>query len=314
VSFSSPVWLIALGAIPALLLGQAVARRRARRYAIRFTALSTLRAAAGMVPAWRRRIPAALVMAAIGVLALALARPQLSYRKAVRQASLMLVTDHSGSMAAVDVQPTRLLAAVRAANTFIDQLPGSVKVGAVAFSSSPDAVQAPASDHTAARSIVDAQAADGATATGDALALALQLLRGGDRHHPPAAIVLLSDGAANAGVDARAVARQAAQDRIPIYTVALGTPDGTLPNPDPFGSPLAVPPDPQLMLRIAQDSGGRAFNAQSADELSLIYTRLGRQLGSVVRRREVTSEFAVAGIALLLLAAAGSARWSGRLP
>jgi Ca-activated chloride channel family protein len=314
VSFSSPVWLIALGAIPALLLGQAVARRRARRYAIRFTALSTLRAAAGMVPTWRRRIPAALVMAAIGVLALALARPQLSYRKAVRQASLMLVTDHSGSMAAVDVQPTRLLAAVRAANTFIDQLPGSVKVGAVAFSSSPDAVQAPASDHTAARSIVDAQAADGATATGDALALALQLLRGGDRHHPPAAIVLLSDGAANAGVDARAVARQAAQDRIPIYTVALGTPDGTLPNPDPFGSPLAVPPDPQLMLRIAQDSGGRAFNAQSADELSLIYTRLGRQLGSVVRRREVTSEFAVAGIALLLLAAAGSARWSGRLP
>ena len=67
--------------------------------------------------------------------------------------------------------------------------------------------------------------------------------------HPPSAIVLLSDGAANAGVNVITVARQAAREKIPIYTVALGTPNGTLPNPEPFEPPVPVPPDPQLMQR-----------------------------------------------------------------
>jgi Ca-activated chloride channel family protein len=111
----------------------------------------------------------------------------------------MLVTDHSGSMAASDVQPTRLAAAVKAANTFIDQLPSGARVGAVAFSSAPDTVQGPVTNHGAARSVINAETADGATATGDALALALQLLHGTNPKHPPSAVVLLSDGAANTG-------------------------------------------------------------------------------------------------------------------
>jgi Ca-activated chloride channel family protein len=226
----------------------------------------------------------------------------------------MLVTDHSGSMAANDVAPSRLDAAERAANSFIDQLPRNVRVGAVAFGDSPDAVQSPSGNHGAARAIINAQNANGATDTGDALQLTLQLLRGADPKHPPAAIVLLSDGAANRGVDVTTVARQAAHDKIPIDTVALGTPDGVLPNPDPLGPPVAVPPDPQLMQQIAQLSGGRSFNAQTADELSSIYKQLGHQLGSVARRREVTVAFAIGGLVFLLLAAGTSTRWSARLP
>ena len=227
---------------------------------------------------------------------------------------MMLVTDHSGSMAANDVAPTRLAAAERAANTFIDKLPREVRVGAVAFSSSPDAAQAPVSDHGAARAVIDQQSPGGATATGDAIELALQLLRGSNPKHPPSAMVLLSDGAANAGVDAVTAAHDAAKDRIPIYTVALGTPNGTLTSPDPYSPPLAVPPDPVLMREIAQVSGGRSFNAQTADQLSSIYQRLGNELGSVTRKHEVTAEFAIAGLVMLLLAAAASTRWSGRLP
>jgi Ca-activated chloride channel family protein len=313
-SFASPLWLGALALIPIAIVASIAARKRARRYAVRFPAVSTLRVAAGTGGSWRRQLPIAAALAAIAALAFALARPHVSYSAAVDRASVMLVTDHSGSMAATDVQPTRLAAAERAANTFIDQLPSNVLVGAVAFSSSADAVQAPVTNHGAARAIINAQTANGATATGDALQLALQLLRGADKKHPPSAIVLLSDGAANAGVDVSTVAREAAQDKIPIDTVALGTPDGVLPNPDPFGQPVAVPPDPQLMQQIAQLSGGRAFNAQTADELSSIYKRLGRQLGSVTRKRDVTVAFAIGGLAFLLIGAAGSARWSGRLP
>jgi Ca-activated chloride channel family protein len=276
--------------------------------------VSTLRLAAGPATSWRRHVPAALALAAVAALALALARPHMRYRAAVNQASVMLVSDHSGSMDATDVQPTRLVAAQRAADGFIDKLPRTVRVGAIAFSSSADASQAPVTNHDAARSIIDGQTAGGSTATGDALELALQLLHAGDAKHPPSAVVLLSDGAANAGVDVVGVARQAGHDRIPIYTVALGTPGGVLQNPDPFGPPVPVPPDPLLLAQISQVSSGRAFNAQTTDELSSIYQRLGSQLGSVNRTREVTAEFAIGGLVLLLGAAVGAARWSGRLP
>jgi Ca-activated chloride channel family protein len=315
-SFASPIWLAALALVPLALGASRVARRRARRYAVRFPAVSTLQLAAGggLGRSWRRRLPGAFALAAIAALALALARPEVSHSVPIGRASVMLVTDHSGSMAATDVQPTRLAAAERAADTFIDQLPASVLVGAVAFGSSPDGVQAPVANHAAARAIIDGQTAGGATATGDALQLALQLLHAGDPKHPPSAIVLLSDGAANAGVDVATVARQAAQDKVPIYTVALGTPGGTLQNPEPFAPPIAVPPDPQLMQEIAQLSGGRSFNAQTADQLRSIYKRLGSQLGTVSRKREVTAELAGCGLFLLALAAVGSTRWSGRLP
>ncbi len=313
-SFGSPAWLAALALVPAAVAAALLARRRATRYAVRFPALSTLRVAAGGGRSWRRYLPAAFALAALSALVFALARPHLSYSAPVDEASIVLVSDHSGSMAATDVQPTRLEAAERAANTFIDQLPAKAKVGAVAFSTSADAVQAPVDDHSAARAIIDAQIADGATATGDALQLALQLLNGGNRRHPPSAIVLLSDGAANAGADPAAVARQAAADRIPIYTVALGTPNGVLPNPDPLAAPVPVPPDPQLMQQIAELSGGRAFDAQTAGDLSSIYRRLGTQLGSVKRSREVTSAFAGIGLVLLLVAGMTSTRWAARLP
>jgi Ca-activated chloride channel family protein len=313
-SFSDPIWLFALALVPLAIAALVLARRRARRYAVRFTALSTLREAAGAGSAWRRYLPPAFLLAAVAALALALARPHVSYSAPIEQASIVLVSDESGSMAASDVQPNRLAAAVRAANTFIDQLPAKAQVGAIAFSTTPNSVQAPTVDHGATRSVIDSQNADGATDTGDSLAAALQLLRGGQTKHPPSAIVLLSDGAANQGQDPATVARQAAKDKIPIYTVALGTASGTLPNPDPLGPPVPVPPDPQLMAQIAELSGGRSFNAQSADQVSSIYKDLGHQLGSVTRKREVTAEFALGGLVLLLLAAAGSTRWSARLP
>jgi Ca-activated chloride channel family protein len=126
-------------------------------------------------------------------------------------------------------------------------------------------------------------------------------------------VILLSDGSANAGVDPVAAAHQAAQERIPIYTVALGTPGGQV-TAGPFGTPVAVPPDPALMQRIARTSGGRSFNAQSAGELSSIYRHLGEQLGSVTRRHEITSGFAIAGLLMLVLAAGLSARFAGRFP
>ncbi len=317
-SFAAPAWLAALLLVPVLVWAYVAARAHSTRYAARFPAASTLALAARAESRWRRHLPAALLLLACAALVLALARPHRTVRVPVGRASVVLVLDHSGSMQATDVQPTRLAAAQRAARAFIDELPSQVRVGAVAFSSIANAVQAPTADHRAALNILDSQTAVGSTATGNALQLALDLLGSSDdppgRKATPGAIVLLSDGAANAGRDPVEVAAEAGARHIPVYTVALGNADATIPNPSGIGPPVAVPPDPELLERIARASHAQAFTAQDADRLISIYRRLGEQLGTVPRSRDVTIAFALAGA--LLLAAAGllQMRRGGGLP
>jgi Ca-activated chloride channel family protein len=311
-SFASPLSLLALLLVPVALAAYLWARRRRRRYAVRFPGVSTLREVVATTPAWQRHLPTAFVVAALCVLAIALARPEKSYRVAVGNTAVMLVSDQSGSMAADDVSPTRLQAAIRAANTLMNELPSSAALGAITFSSGANAALAPNHNHAPARSIIDQQTPNGGTDTGGALQLALQLLGGSSSKHPPSAIVLLSDGAANQGPDPVAVAQQADREHIPIYTVALGTPNGVL--SEGFGEEIPVPPDPQLMRQIAQASGGRSFTATNSDVLGSIYTSLGKHLGTVIRKREITNEFAAAGLVLLILGGVLSVRRWGQLP
>ena len=315
-SFATPAWLFGLALVPLALLAYQASRRRGSRYAVRYTAVPALRAAAGTVPAWRRHLPAALALAALAALVLALAKPQKTVAVPVERASIMLVTDHSRSMSATDVSPDRLSAAQRAARTFLNTLPDQVRVGAVAFSDTPDAVQAPSSDHDDARRIVDGQVADGATATGAALEVAIDALKNDKQNgkRPPSAIVLLSDGKTTVPPDPVPVARTAGQLKIPIYTVALGTRDATVPNPNPFGTPLLVAPDPETLRQIAQVSGGKAFTAEDSDSLKSIYKTLGSQLGTKTQKKQITATFAIGGLVLLLGAAVSSLRWAGRLP
>lgn len=317
-SFGAPAFLLALLLVPLALAAQVASRRRARRYAVRFTGVAALKAAAGTVPAWRRHLPAALLLGALAVLAVALAKPQRTVAVPIERASIMLVTDHSRSMMAEDVNPDRLTAAKRAAHMFLDQLPPRIRVGVTTFAEAPDGTQTPSRDHELVRKIIDAQTADGGTATGDALQVAIDALRhepkGLDGKLPPSAIVLLSDGATTAGRDPVEVAQEAGRMKIPIYTVALGTRDATVPNPG-FGPPLlSVAPDPETLRRIAHASGGRAFTAEDDQQLSTIYQTLGSQLGTHDVKREVTAAFAAVGLILLLGAAAASTRWAGRLP
>jgi Ca-activated chloride channel family protein len=101
---------------------------------------------------------------------------------------------------------------------------------------------------------------------------------------------------------------------IPIHTVALGRLDTTIPNPNPFGPPISVPPDPETLARIARASGGRAFTAEDADQLNNIYKTLGSQLGVKQQPKEISASFALGALILLLGAGATSLRWAGRLP
>ncbi len=313
-SFASPLALLCLFAVPLALLLHVSAQRRRRRYPVRFPALSTLAAVIPREPPWRKHAPFALFACALAALALSLARPQHTVSVPVERASVVLVTDVSRSMSATDVSPTRLEAARRAAKNFIDDVPEELRVGLVAFSDGAQTLQTPTTDRDVLSQGLQTLQPLSGTATGAGLRAALDSLKlnGEDRaKHPPAAVVLLSDGSATDGQAADEAAAEAKRLRVPIYTVALGTPDGTI---TLQGQVLRVPPDPEALKRIATESGGAAFRAEDSDQLGAVYDRLGSQIGSKPEKREITTLFA--GFALLLLggAVASSLRLGGRLP
>jgi Ca-activated chloride channel family protein len=311
-SFASPGFLAALALVPLALAAHTLSRRRARRYAVRYPAVATLAPLVPRASSWRRIVPLTLFLASLAMLALALARPHDTVAVPKEQASIVLVTDVSRSMLAEDVDPSRLEAARAAAQRFLEELPEEARVGAVAFSTDPHTVEAPTDDREEIEDLIDALSADGGTAAGDALAAALGLVDGPEEDRPPAAIVLLSDGETTTGRDPLPVARQAGRMGIPIHTVALGTRTATITTPD--GTLIPVPPDPEAMRRIAELSGGRAFEVDDADELGGLYEELGSRVATEEEEREITGAFAAGGIVLLMAAAALGIRATARLP
>jgi len=315
VSFASPLSLLCLFAVPLVVLLHVSAGRRRRRYPVRFPALATLAAVAAPEPRWSRHLPFALLALAVAALALSLARPEKTVQVAVERASVVLVTDVSGSMAATDVSPTRLEAARNAALRFLGQIPEGLRVGLVSFSNTAQTLQTPTTDRGLVSGALESLQPLGNTATGAGLQAALDDLNVGDdvsSRRPPAAIVLLSDGAAKDGDAADRAAEQARRLRVPIYTVALGTAEGTI--LDGNGRLASVPPDPEALQRIASTSGGEAFRAEDSDQLDAVYDRLGSQIGTKPEKREITTVFAGAALLLLGGAMVSSLRLGGRLP
>ncbi len=313
-SFASPAWLAALAIIPVGIALYVLARRRRRRWAIRFPAVATVAAVAPRPSAWRRRIPAALLALAVAALVGALARPQSTVAVPIERATVIMIMDGSRSMQAVDVEPSRISAAKAAGRSFIDRVPERLRLGFVGYSQAPTIVQRPTTEHQAVRTALDNLVADGGTATGEAIDAALNALKErGQRGPAPAAIVLLSDGKSTDGRDPVEIARRAKQMKVPIFTVALGTEDGVVPG-GPYGQPLPVPPDPETMRRIAEVSGGRAYEIDEGDALERVYQSLGSRIGTREEKREVSASFALGGLLLLGAAAGLAVRWRSRLP
>jgi Ca-activated chloride channel family protein len=345
VSFSHPLLLLSLLVVPLAVGVYRFAERRRMRYAVRYTNVDVLALVATGRP-WRRYATAAVFLASIALLCVAVSRPHVRALVTSDKATVILVLDVSGSMQAVDVKPTRLLAAQKAIHTFLDRVPSRVRVGLILFAGEAQVATPPTRDHALVGEAVDAASefrGFGGTAIGDAIAVAVRLgleTIGSDKGRtlaaysaaPPSSvasslvsILFLSDGHQTQGFLAplQGAARARAAG-FPIYTVALGTTGATTLKGYPNGfagggfrfgfGPRGLSPDPVTLKAIATQTGGQFFRARSAGAAATAYRKLGSSLGRAPGHVEVTDVFLGAAALLLVLAGVLSALWSPRLP
>lgn len=312
-SFQSPLLLLGLLAVPLLAGFYWSQQQRRRAYAVRFTNLALLGQVMGKGPGLRRHIPAALFLLGVAGLLLSMARPQATLRVPKDQTSVILVVDVSGSMAAADVQPTRMQAAVKAGQTLIDQLPGSAQVGLVIFNSSVQVVSPLTQDHGSVKDALGSLTPGGGTAIGDAIQVSVAQLASvldptGKQSH--AVIVLLTDGTSNTGMDPLTAAGQAKQAHVPVDTVGIGQRNQTT----LLGGRIVDGVDEQTLQGIASATGGHYFFAADETQLRQIYSDLGSRIGFTTTKVDLTIPLLALGTIILVVGGLLSVRWFRLLP
>ena len=319
-TFEWPSALIGLVLVPVLVALYLLWERRRADYASRFTTVSLLPNLVDASPRWRRHLPLAILLVALTAMVVGVARPHATLSVKREEATAILVIDTSLSMSADDVKPTRLEAARREARAFLDQLPSKYRVAIVGFAGRAYVALPPTNDRDLAVSALrNLHPAEG-TSLGDAVALATRIAgrqRASDGSKPPAAIIVISDGAQFSGkTSPAAAALRARQAHIPVYSVLVGTENGVInvPLQGGFTAQMRVPPSPETLRTVTQITGGRFFPAPSVSQLRAVYGRLGSHLGSRKESREVTNLFAGGSAALLLLGGGLSALWFRRVP
>lgn len=316
-SFAAPWFLLALLLVPAAAGLYVWWERRRARGAEPWASPALMPSVASSSPSWHRHVAPAIYLLAAAVLLVALARPQHEVQKEIEQASVMLVTDRSGSMRSEDLKPNRMEAVKTAASSFLEQVPSEIRVGALAFNQKTRLLASPTTDRARVRDALNSLTGAGSTATGDALGAALAILRPQGLRGPqtPAAIVLLSDGKNVRGRDPVRLARRAGRLGVRIFTIALGTDTGTLVSKNADGSTKTelVPPDRAAMREIAQESGGTTSDAPSAEALAQVYEELGSAVATEPGQDQLTSAPVGLALVLIVVGAGVALRLTGRV-
>ena len=341
----SLLWLLLL--LPLLVLLYLWLLHRRKVAAVPYPGLALVRQAMGSGHAWRRHLPPLLFLLGLAALLLAAARPLAMLKLPSQQQTIILAMDVSGSMRATDVQPDRLTAAQNAAKAFIKDLPRHVRVGVVAFAGTAQLAQLPTQSHEDLVKAIDSFQLQRGTATGNGIMVALATLfpdagidiaaLGGrqamrvrpideitrpDPVKPPpapvapgsyrsAAIIMLTDGQRTTGVDPLEAAQWAADRGVRVYTVGVGTVAGELIGFE--GWSMRVRLDEDTLKAVALRTNAEYFHAATAQDLRKVYETLSSRITVETKETEVSALLALAGAVLVLLAAALSLWWFGRV-
>ena len=334
-SFIWPVSLALLLLNPLFVVLYSRQQRRRQRLLATYGTLG-LAQSGGQALGRRRHLPPLLFLLALTLLIVAVARPQMELSLPRVEGTVILAFDVSGSMAADDLQPTRMEAAKAAARDFVANQPRSVLIGVVAFSESGFSVQPPTNDQAEIIAAIDRIAPTRGTSLGNGILMALNALS--IKNEPVAdeiysnlqltptptptplpkgtytsgAIVLLTDGENTAPPDPLESAQTAIDRGVRIYPIGLGSTGGPLLKVTGFTVRTYL--DEETLQAIAQLTDGTYYHAANEDELKTVYDQVGSQLVVKPEQTEITALLAGVSVLLLLVGGALSLLWFSRLP
>lgn len=345
--FLAPELLWLLPIVPGLVLLYLWLQRRRKKQALRYASLAIVKMAMEGIPGWRRHLPPALILAAIGLGLLAASRPLSVIPLLSSSATIILAIDVSLSMRATDVKPNRLVAAQEAAKAFLQDLPPQIKVGIVTFAGSTQLVQPPTLNRESLVAAIDRFQMQRGTAVGNAIVVSLATLfpdegidlgeitfgppsRGkslDDKGQPApkertpvapgsyesAAIILLTDGRRTTGIDTEQAAKMAADRGVRVYAVGLGTVDGSVPAYDSWTAIYMKLDEPSLRA-VAQTTQGEYYYAGDAETLKSVYAKLSSRVQVEKKETELSALLALVAAGLSIAAATLSLLWFSQLP
>jgi Ca-activated chloride channel family protein len=347
------LWLLLLVPLAGLVLLSVLLRRRA---AVVYSDASLLRDLPVTTRQRLKRLLPWLKLAGMALLIVALARPQTPKEESfvrTQGIAIEMCIDRSGSMQAMDFEidrkrVNRLAAVKKVFGDFVngtDDLPGRPDdlIGLIEFGGFADARCPLTLDHNVLTEVLDSieipqpifnregrvineslLGEELATAIGDAVLLGVDRLR--DSTAKSKVLILLSDGEHNAGIATPAEAAEAARKfGIKIYTIGVGS-TGVAPFPqtDAFGRTVLVPQrvvlDEKTLQMLAEQTGGRYFNARNTRGLTTVYEEIDRLEKTAVEApkysdyEEKYAGFLAAGGLLILLELVLASTWLRSLP
>lgn len=315
--FLSPIWLLLLICVLTLIGVYLLLQLRRKSYAARFTNVDLLSRVAPKRPGWRRHVAFALLVGGLGFMSMAMAVPAAQVQVPRDRATICMALDISLSMKAKDVKPSRFEAMKKSAKDFVDKLPSGINLGLVAFAGSANVLQPPTIDRAAVKNSIDSLQLDQATATGEAIFSCLASIqnfekgtKSADGKPAPARIILLSDGLQTVGRDSQTAVDAAKKAKIPVSTIAFGTEGATI---SQDGETIPVPVDKASLKKIADDTGGTFFSAESAGKLQTVYEDIGTQIGYTTEFQPITTRFVGIGLIFAFASAAAALFWTNRL-
>ena len=316
-TFQSPLWLLGLLVVAALVAVYVVLQLRRKAYAARFTNVALLGSLVPKRPGWKRHVAFGLLASALAVLVASLAVPSTEVRVPRERATVVMAVDVSLSMEATDVAPSRFQAMQIAAKEFVDVLPERINLGLVTFAGTATTVVSPTTDRGQMRTAIDNLQLAESTAIGEAIFTSLTAIENYQssidvptEDQPPARIVLLSDGFNTVGRDETQAIDAAQAAGVPVSTIAFGTDFGTL---DIDGETVPVPVDRASLREVAEETGGTFSEAASIEELEEVYADIGSQIGYTTELQDVSPWFVRAGVLLALVGVGLSLLWTNRL-
>jgi Ca-activated chloride channel homolog len=324
--------------------------RRRRRFAVRYSSLSLVREAVAKQSWLRKHLPFILFLLALASLVFALGRPVATVLVPSNKATVIMAIDVSRSMCSTDIPPNRLIVAKDAARSFIENNMSGRQVGIVAFAGFAELIQPPTSDVRLLTNAVEGLVPARRTAIGSAILRSIDAIAEVDNRvapselsqgvapanptvsegeYVPHIIVLLTDGASNAGPLPMTAAQQAVERGVRVYTIGFGTTNNSSPmncgDEDPFGfgggfgSPFGGGGgggggfrreiDEETLKQVANATGGEYYIATSAGELQQVFQNLPTYVIATRETTEISVFFTAIAVLIAILAMILSMRW-----